>query len=247
LCLALLTGASNKTELLDAFTEPKGASIIDPQVLIQSDLMGFHDATFTWSNNGSSGSGTLSKRQFSLRIEGDLFFPRGQLSLIVGPTGCGKTSLLMALLGRCSKYRKLVTQTQYSAGEMHFIPTAPDSWFNLPRAGGIAFAAQESWVQNETIKVGWFKRLFFGVVLINLVRQDNILFGSPFNEERYQRVIYQCGLTRDLKLFEAGDQTEVGEKGLTLSGGQKARITLARAVYSKAEILLLDDILAALE
>jgi ABC-type multidrug transport system fused ATPase/permease subunit len=60
-------------------------------------------------------------------------------------------------------------------------------------------------------------------------------------------VIYQCCLERDLELFEAGDQTEVGEKGLTLSGGQKARITLARAIYSQASVLLLDDILAALE
>ena len=111
---------------------------------------------------------------------------------------------------------------------MHYIPTTPDSFFSLPRNGGIAYAAQESWVQNETIR-------------------DNILFGSPFDEERYKKVIYQCGLTRDLSLFEAGDRTEVGEKGLTLSGGQKARITLARAVYSNAEILLLDDVLAALE
>ena len=62
-----------------------------------------------------------------------------------------------------------------------------------------------------------------------------------------QKVIHQCGLTQDLSLFKAGDQTEVGEKGITLSGGQKARLTLARAIYSKAEILLLDDVLAALE
>jgi ABC-type multidrug transport system fused ATPase/permease subunit len=59
-------------------------------------------------------------------------------------------------------------------------------------------------------------------------------------------VLYQCGLKRDLSLFDAGDLTEVGEKGLTLSGGQKARIALARAVYSNAETLFLDDILAAL-
>ena len=67
------------------------------------------------------------------------------------------------------------------------------------------------------------------------------------DEVRYKKVLYQCSLERDLELFEAGDQTEVGEKGLTLSGGQKARITLARAIYSSAQILLLDDVLAALE
>ncbi|KAH6916771.1 ATP-binding cassette transporter [Coprinopsis sp. MPI-PUGE-AT-0042] len=199
------------TELLDAFTESKDPSIIPPHTVTQSTTIGFHDASFTWSNDRRKGSPMPSKSKFTLRVEGDLFFPRGQLSLIVGPTGSGKTSLLMALLG-----------------EMHFVPTAPDSWFNLPRSGGIAYAAQESWVQNETIR-------------------ENIIFGSPYDEERYQKVIHQCGLTRDLSLFEAGDQTEVGEKGLTLSGGQKARITLARAIYSKAEILLLDDVLAALD
>ncbi|KAH9480783.1 ATP-binding cassette transporter abc4 [Psilocybe cubensis] len=103
-----------------------------------------------------------------------------------------------------------------------------DSWYNLPREGGVAYAAQESWVQNQTIR-------------------ENILFGSSYDEIRYQKVINQCALKHDLELFEAGDNTEVGEKGLTLSGGQKARLTLARAVYSSAEILLLDDILAALD
>ncbi|KAG6891400.1 hypothetical protein C0992_007624 [Termitomyces sp. T32_za158] len=111
---------------------------------------------------------------------------------------------------------------------MHFTASHPHSWFSLPRDKGVAYAAQESWVQNETIK-------------------QNILFGASFDEERYKKVLYQCSLERDLTLFDAGDETEVGEKGLTLSGGQKARITLARAVYSQAEILLLDDVLAALE
>ena len=113
-------------------------------------------------------------------------------------------------------------------GELHYVPSGPDSWFNLPREHGVAYAAQESWVQNETIR-------------------DNILFGSEYDDIRYRKVIYQCGLSTDLTLFEAGDKTEVGEKGLTLSGGQKARVTLARAVYSRAQILILDDILAALD
>lgn len=70
--------------------------------------------------------------------------------------------------------------------------------------------------------------------------KDNIVFGEPYDETRYRQVIHACGLTTDLTLFEDGDQTEIGEKGITLSGGQKARITLARAVYSETAIVLLD-------
>ncbi|RDX55372.1 hypothetical protein OH76DRAFT_1428233 [Lentinus brumalis] len=204
----------NKTELLDEFSEKDAASaeaIVPPQT-VESDIIGIRAASFTWSNeNDGSLTPGPNRRNFTLRIDDEVIFRRGRFNLIVGPTGSGKTSLLMALLG-----------------ELHYIPNGPDSFVSLPRAGGVAYAAQESWVQNETIR-------------------ENILFGAPYDEERYNKVIYQCALKRDLTLFEAGDMTEVGEKGLTLSGGQKARITLARAVYSKAEILLLDDVLAALD
>ena len=70
--------------------------------------------------------------------------------------------------------------------------------------------------------------------------KDNIIFGEPYDFARYKAVIRACGLETDLTLFEHGDQTEIGEKGITLSGGQKARITLARAVYSETAIVLLD-------
>ncbi|KAF9046093.1 multidrug resistance-associated ABC transporter [Panaeolus papilionaceus] len=200
------------TDLLDEFddkaseTMAQAASRLDDS---RKSVIGFKDAVFMW--DVPSGTETPSSRTFRLQVGGELRFRRNCVNLIVGPTGAGKTSVLMALLG-----------------EMHYNPNSLDSWFNLPRAGGIAYAAQESWVQNETIK-------------------ENILFGAAYDEERYKKVIYQCALTRDLELFEAGDQTEVGEKGLTLSGGQKARVTLARALYSSAEIILLDDILAALD
>ncbi|KAF5377185.1 hypothetical protein D9615_006331 [Tricholomella constricta] len=197
------------TELLDSFSEKETIDLF-PGKNQPHEEIGFRDATFVWSSD-AEGCLTPSKRKFSVRIEDELFFKRGQINLIIGPTGSGKTSLLMALLG-----------------EMHFLPSGPQSWFNLPRDSGIAYAAQESWVQNETIK-------------------ENIVFGAPFDEDRYKKVLYQCSLERDLTLFEAGDQTEVGEKGLTLSGGQKARITLARAIYSQAGIILLDDVLAALD
>ncbi|KIJ23254.1 hypothetical protein M422DRAFT_786228 [Sphaerobolus stellatus SS14] len=201
-----------ETELLDEFTATEFA-IVRPiaETISSADVIGFKDATFSWHIEAASESLTPSSRPFKLRVDGELTFEKGGITLIVGPTGCGKTSMLMALLG-----------------EMHFIPSTVDSWFNLPREGGIAYAPQESWVQNATIR-------------------ENIVFGSPFDEERYQKVLQQCALEQDLLLFDAGDKTEIGERGLTLSGGQKARVTLARAVYSSADIILLDDILAALD
>lgn len=86
----------------------------------------------------------------------------------------------------------------------------------------------QQWVQNATV-------------------EENITFGRPMDREWYEKVIAACSLTRDLEILPAGDQTEVGERGITISGGQKARINLARAAYSNANIVLLDDVLSAVD
>lgn len=77
--------------------------------------------------------------------------------------------------------------------------------------------------------------------------RDNILFGLPFWKERYDEVLHQCSLESDLELLVDGDRTEVGENGVNLSGGQKARINLARCVYSRAKTIYLDDVLSAVD
>ncbi|WPK24594.1 hypothetical protein PUMCH_001873 [Australozyma saopauloensis] len=84
------------------------------------------------------------------------------------------------------------------------------------------------WVQNTTVK-------------------DNIVFGNELLEQKYKDVIYACSLESDVEILPAGDQTEIGERGITLSGGQKARINLARAVYADNDIILLDDVLSAVD
>ncbi|CAK6953270.1 canalicular multispecific organic anion transporter 1 [Scomber scombrus] len=94
--------------------------------------------------------------------------------------------------------------------------------------GSVAFVPQQAWIQNATLR-------------------DNILFGSPHEERRYQEVIESCALNPDLELLSGGDFTEIGEKGINLSGGQKQRVSLARAAYSRADIYLLDDPLSAVD
>jgi len=77
--------------------------------------------------------------------------------------------------------------------------------------GETAYASQEAWTFNGSVR-------------------ENILFGKDYEEEKYNEIVYVCALERDIKLFPYGDKTLVGEKGVSLSGGQKARITLARYV-----------------
>ncbi|KAI0763773.1 metal resistance protein YCF1 [Trametes elegans] len=94
--------------------------------------------------------------------------------------------------------------------------------------GSISYAPQNPWIMSATIR-------------------DNILFSHKYDEEFYNLVLDACALRPDLALLQNGDMTEVGEKGITLSGGQRARVALARAVYARADVVLLDDVLAALD
>lgn len=129
----------------------------------------------------------------------------GELMIIVGRVGSGKSSVLMSILG----------ELPLVSGRMSI-------------QGQISYSSQEAWIFAGTVK-------------------ENVLFGKPFDEQRYHKVLNVCSLDKDIRLFPQGDDTVVGERGVSLSGGQKARINLARAIYYDADIYLLDDPLSAVD
>ncbi|KAI9987553.1 hypothetical protein PInf_023594 [Phytophthora infestans] len=130
---------------------------------------------------------------------------RGDLAVVHGAVGSGKSSLCYALLGEMQRIDGRV-----------FV------------RGKVVYYSQQPWIQNLSIR-------------------DNILFGHEFDEAKYGKVLEACGLVADMKHFPSGDLTEIGEKGVNLSGGQKARVSLARACYADADVYKLDSPLAAVD
>ena len=182
-------------------------------------IIGFDKATLTWGGKDvQKADGQTAFRM----IDMDLRFSVGRLNIIIGPTGSGKTSLLMGLLGEMT----LVQGSVFLPGGQSRETLREDPETHLTES--IAYCAQQAWLANDTIK-------------------QNILFASPLDESRYKSVIAACALERDLEILDGGDSTLVGEKGITLSGGQKQRISLARALYCNSRHVLLDDCLSAVD
>ncbi|KAJ7065639.1 multidrug resistance-associated ABC transporter [Mycena amicta] len=176
----------------------------------QKDIS-LRSCTIAWSSNGPS-STQRSRSRFILS-DLNLTFPSGDLSLVCGKLGSGKTLLLLALLGECDVLN----------GQL----TCPRSPANFLAGDNAKVISEEEWVVD-------------GVCAYAPQVVDNILFNLPYDQQRYHKTLEACALLDDLAVLEDGDESEIGERGLNLSGGQKAR-------DSRASILLLDDVLSAVD
>ena len=154
------------------------------------------DDTTTSTNDESTGF-SLSNISFTC--------DSGHLVAVVGATGSGKSSLLMALMREMETIRGGI----YVRGSLFYV-------------------AQEPWIFTSTLK-------------------QNILFGKDYDEQKFERVIKACSLDKDIMLMSEGCETIIGEKGINLSGGQRARVSLARALYYDAQVYLIDDPLSAVD
>ncbi|KAG9255956.1 P-loop containing nucleoside triphosphate hydrolase protein [Emericellopsis atlantica] len=191
------------------------------KIVSEGPLVAFENATIAWPVDDE----VVEEDRFLLR-DLNFSFPAGELSVVSGKTGTGKSLILSALIGEVDLIEgKVTVPPTVAPAERHDENAHPGNWI-LP--GSMAYVAQTPWLESASLR-------------------DNILFGLPFVESRYNLVLDVCALKKDLEILTDGDKTELGANGINLSGGQKWRISLARAIYSRAEILIMDDIFSAVD
>ena len=128
--------------------------------------------------------------------------------------------------GKSSFLSAILGEMESIGGSSVYIPRDENQ---KGKDGFVSYCTQSPWVVNDTLR-------------------GNVLFGREYNEDRYNKIVKACALVDDLAVLPAGDMTEIGERGINLSGGQKARVSLARAMYSaETKMLLLDDPLSAVD
>ena len=217
--LAKVQESTISIDRVEKFVGQKSTKSTPPNVsgldkLEEGSVIALHNATLSWGDNWDSHSFRLADINVQFRVD--------SLNVVVGPTGSGKSSLLLALLGEMTLLSGSIHFPRNNNSEQAMLGLAESS------PSRVAYCSQQPWLRNDCIK-------------------SNILFANPWNCERYQCVLDACCLLQDLDILLLGDSTMVGERGVKLSGGQKQRIALARAVYSSAPVVLLDDCLSAVD
>ncbi|KAK5646882.1 hypothetical protein RI129_005346 [Pyrocoelia pectoralis] len=178
----------------------------------------------------------VSSSQYSTQqedVHSNISIKNGTISVIKGAAKWNNTDYIFKNLNIKVKPSSIVAVIgPVGSGKSSFLQLLlkelPLAEGDLEVYGDISYASQEPWVFNGTIR-------------------QNILFNKPYSKDRYENVISKCALKRDLELLASADMTFVGDRGVTLSGGQRARISLARAIYREADIYLLDDPLSAVD
>ena len=214
------------TELVDAMVSANRVQeYLDAPERVEGtkpgETVSFRDTTIAWPSDDPSNE----ENQFTLQGL-DITFPKKELSVISGRTGSGKSLMLASIIGEADILDgELFVPKPPSSGERYDAQANRRDWII---ESSVAFVAQIPWIENATIR-------------------DNILFGLPLDNERYQKTLNACALTKDLEMLQDGELTDIGANGINLSGGQKWRVSFARALYSRAGILVLDDIFSAVD
>lgn len=192
-----------------------------PDNIVPADEIRFERVSVAWPADSQEDD----PDRFILR-DLNIRFPKKELSVISGKTGSGKSLLLASILGEVDKIDGIMKVPRAPPTQERINHLAHKGNWIIDSA--IAFVAQIPWIENATIK-------------------DNVLFGMPYDAGRYRKVLAACALEKDIDMLPDGEMTDIGANGINLSGGQRWRVSFARALYSRAGILVLDDIFSAVD
>ncbi|KAI8850776.1 P-loop containing nucleoside triphosphate hydrolase protein [Chytridium lagenaria] len=218
--------------------DPEAEAAILKEVGDPTIVVYMRDCSFRWTGDDSQGmvveEGSLKKKVEEIdntKLEDTKGLESGAKVILRSIDVVMKDKELTAIIGPVGAGKSSFLNA--ILGEMDVVPQSSEPNSPTPkialRSRKIAFASQTPWILSDTIR-------------------NNILFGRPYRPDWFAKVIEACAMDRDVKLFPEGIETVVGERGVTLSGGQKARLALARAVYEdQAELYLMDDPLSAVD
>ncbi|KAI0649348.1 ABC protein [Trametes meyenii] len=202
--------------------DPRDAFVIDEEQKLGVDV---RDATFEWEEGSSTAAakGELSKQSGGSKEKAKA---DDGGAAAAGPFRVKNVNMsvargtLVAIVGSVGSGKSSLLQGLI--GEMRKVEG------HVSFGGRVAYCSQTAWIQNATLR-------------------ENVLFGQPFDEDRYWKAIKNASLLPDLQVLADGDLTEIGEKGINLSGGQKQRVNIARALYYNADVVIFDDPLSAVD
>ena len=199
--------------------ELTGETSSESSAIIAKSTIGV-SADVSKSETDDSASRANSEAGLTLALSNiSLDLEAGQLTCVIGTVGAGKSALLQAIVGELPVLSGSISRrTKEKNTKMQ----------QIRGTSALSYASQDPWIMNGTIR-------------------ENVTMGLEFEQEWYDEVIDACGLRMDLKIFRDGDKTIVGDRGVQCSGGQRARIGLARAVYRDADVLVVDDPLSAVD
>ncbi|EIW57395.1 ABC protein [Trametes versicolor FP-101664 SS1] len=211
-------------KVFDAETaDPADAIAVDREQEFAVDVKG---ATFEWEESGAPPDADARRKKGAKGAEGSVKAAAAPTTMANAPFRVREISIavprgtLVAVVGSVGSGKSSLLQGLI--GEMRKIEG------HVSFGGRVAYCSQTAWIQNATLR-------------------ENVLFGQPFDEDRYWKVIEDSCLLPDLQVLADGDLTEIGEKGINLSGGQKQRVNIARALYYNADVVIFDDPLSAVD
>ena len=196
-----------------------------PKDMEEGGAITMTNGNFLWSKPSSRIDGDTDAIAAPALCSAEIAIHGGEIVAVVGNVGSGKTALVKALLGELEPVPKIMVNGQTA----DTTNGASIDIASVVAKGEVAYCPQEAWLSKGSIR-------------------DSILFGRDYDERRYLNAIYDAGLDDDMRLGTLTDDTDVGEGGSSLSGGQRARVQLARALYEEnSGVYLLDDPLSALD